>query len=115
MRSIRSKSSRVLRPSLSNFVTQHHVPGLERGHQLRQLRPIGPRAAYILPMDRFGRGGLQGLELTGQMLILRAHPRVADNRQNPEGCNGPPRRSLEAFGEVAQAGRQWLRRNGGPV
>jgi hypothetical protein len=61
----------------------HHVAGLQGGHKLCQLRPIGPGPADLLLEDRGGAGRLQLLQLACQMLVLRRHagsPRMAISR-----------------------------------
>jgi hypothetical protein len=83
MRSIRSSSSRVERPSRSSLVTITTSTGLERGHEFRQLRPVGANARHFLAIDRAATRRLQRLKLPGKVLVLRADPRVADNRHSP--------------------------------
>jgi hypothetical protein len=75
MRSIRSRSSLVLRPSQLRH--QHNGAFLQGGHQLGQLRPIGPDAANFLAVDGLGAGSLQGLELTGEVLVLGRHAGIS--------------------------------------
>jgi len=62
---------------------RHHVAGLERGHELGELWAISPGAADLLAVDALSAGGLQLLDLTGEVLVLGADPGVSDDGHWP--------------------------------
>jgi DNA invertase Pin-like site-specific DNA recombinase len=56
MRSISSSSSRVERPSRSRLRHHDHIARLQRGHELRQLRPAIAEFERDLIRERTGDG-----------------------------------------------------------
>ena len=80
MRSIRSEQFPRRAAEPVKLGDQHDVTRVQRSHKLRQLRPIGPGAADLLPEDRGSAGRRQRFELAGEMLILRRDSGVTDNR-----------------------------------
>jgi hypothetical protein len=62
IRSIRSSSSVVQRPSRSSLVTTTS-PAFKPSHQLRELRPVSPGARHLLTIDGRCAGSLECLKL----------------------------------------------------
>src|SRR5215510_10125656 len=77
-RSIRSRSSRVERPSRSSLVTWTTSLGLSAAMSL-QLWAISAHAADLLAVDRGRARGFERLDLAGQVLIRGADASIAKN------------------------------------